>query len=980
MLRETRFHLPMAASLRLLLTVALLAVTVTPAFAAPATPATMHTFNVMLNGVSEVPGPGDPDGTGHAYLTFDETSGEVCYEIAVENIAAPTAGHIHQGAETAVGPVVVNLLTDPTQLAGCVTVDPAVVQAIIANPADYYVNIHNADFPPGAVRGQLLSTGTIFTVRVENVSGGTHFPGPFSPGAWAVFEDGAAPLFDLDQPDRGEGLEAIAEDGNPAMMAESLAGRDGVFFSGAFTTPEGEAGPAPLFPGQAYEFKIKATSPADRFTLATMLVQTNDIFVGPGANGIALFDADGNPIYGDITALNPFWDAGTEINEAPGMGPNHAPRQPAADTGPAEGVVSAFTNTTRGMPLADGVIAVELTENNGEFNFIITNISADGGSMVTPLSPLVYVIHNDAVSLFDVGAPASPGIEAVAEDGNAPVLVDELTGVAGIGMVNAAGAPIGPGGAFNFSVTPTEAYPYLSLATMVVESNDAFLAFGPEGIKLLDENGDPRSVDAILADFHREMVIWDAGTEANEVPGVGPNQVLRQAAANTGAADPTPGVRLYRDATNDLAGPNAGGFGEIIVTNTDTSGLFDVTLMNTSDTIVYPGVLTPVAWAIHNRDIQLFDPGMPATPGLERLAEDGNPAVLADELAGSTNVQSFGVVNTPDGAVDPGPIFPGGSYSWQVQADGDNRYLSVASMMVPSNDTFFAFEPAGLRIMNQDGTPRTDEEIAADIATQRLAWDAGTERNQAGAAGPDQAPRQAGPDTGMDEGAGVVSLLVGSDGVWHYPRPEEVVKITIEPMAMPMPNVIENPSFEDGMAPWRFFTSTNGNFTIGDMASDGESAARIEIDEAGRNVQLYQSGLTLEPNTRYRLYVDAKSNNGQDMNILIHQHRAPYTNYGARIAGVDLTTEYQTYVWEFTTANFDETVNDGRLRFWFAPHAEAGDVYMIDNVVLTKVNAEMASDMAFVAAMDDEAMLFAGGNVFEAETQNNPVYLPIVIQ
>lgn len=58
-------------------------------------------------------------------------------------------------------------------------------------------------------------------------------------------------------------------------------------------------------------------------------------------------------------------------------------------------------------------------------------------------------------------------------------------------------------------------------------------------------------------------------------------------------------------------------------------------------------------------------------------------------------------------------------------------------MIVPSNDIFFAFESEGFRLMNQDGTPRNDAEIAADIATQRLAWDAGTERNQAGAAGPD---------------------------------------------------------------------------------------------------------------------------------------------------------------------------------------------------------------------------------------------------
>lgn len=770
---------------RLWLTLALIGGALVPAVTARAAPNGTHTFTIMLAGIHEVPGPGDPDGSGHAQLTLNAQSGEVCYAITVDAVAPLTAGHIHQAAETASGPVVVNLLTDPTQLTNCVSADPTLVQAIVDAPADYYVNLHNGDFPAGALRGQLQSHATLFTVRIENISGGTHFPGPFSPGVWAVFGDGAAPLFDADQPDRGDGLAAIAEDGNPMPLAETLRTQDGVHFSGAFTTPTGGSGPAPLLPGEAYEFKIKATSPADRFTLASMLVQSNDIFIGPGPNGIALFDADGNPIHGDITMYNPFWDVGSEVNEAPGMGPNQAPRQPSANSGAAEGVVAAFTNSTRAMPLADGIIAVELTEENGEFTFVITNISANGGSIITPLSPPVYVTHNEDAALFQIGEPASAGIEAVAEDGNAPVLVNALTGAPGVGMVNAAGAPVGPGGQFSFSVTPSVEYPYLSLATMVVESNDAFLAFGPEGLKLVDDNGAPREVDAILADFHREMVIWDAGTEANEVPGVGPNQVLRQSAPNSGPVDPIPGVHLYRDSTNDLAGPNAGGFGEIHVTNSGTPGHFDVTLVNTSGNTVYPGALTPVAWAIHNGETQLFDAGMPASMGLERLAEDGNPAVLAGELAANVNVHASDVTSVPDGATDPGPLFPGDSYSWQIEADGSHRYFSVASMIVPSNDTFFAFEPAGLRLMNEDGTPRSDEEIAADIANQRLAWDAGTERNQAGAAGPDQAPRQAGPDTGMNEGAGIVSLLDGSDGVWRYPHPEEVVRITIEPMMMP---------------------------------------------------------------------------------------------------------------------------------------------------------------------------------------------------
>ena len=58
-----------------------------------------------------------------------------------------------------------------------------------------------------------------------------------------------------------------------------------------------------------------------------MYVQSNDLFLSPGDTGIALFADDGLPISGDITAQIGLWDAGTEVNEEPGVGANQAPRQ-----------------------------------------------------------------------------------------------------------------------------------------------------------------------------------------------------------------------------------------------------------------------------------------------------------------------------------------------------------------------------------------------------------------------------------------------------------------------------------------------------------------------------------------------------------------------------------------------------------------------------------------------------------------------------
>ena len=109
-----------------------------------------------LTGAAEVPGPGDPDGTATAQITVNPGPKRVCYKLRVSNIAPATAAHIHEAAPTAAGPVVVTLGA-PTSgtSSGCVTVTRELALEILKDPADYYVNVHNAAFPGGAVRGQL---------------------------------------------------------------------------------------------------------------------------------------------------------------------------------------------------------------------------------------------------------------------------------------------------------------------------------------------------------------------------------------------------------------------------------------------------------------------------------------------------------------------------------------------------------------------------------------------------------------------------------------------------------------------------------------------------------------------------------------------------------------------------------------------------------------------------------------------------------
>jgi CHRD domain len=109
-----------------------------------------------LTGAAEVPGPGDPKGAGTAQVTLNPNTGEVCYELSVENIQEATAAHIHEGALGKEGPVKVSLDAPKTGTAkGCKSADAALIKAIMQDPTGYYVNVHSAAFPNGAVRGQL---------------------------------------------------------------------------------------------------------------------------------------------------------------------------------------------------------------------------------------------------------------------------------------------------------------------------------------------------------------------------------------------------------------------------------------------------------------------------------------------------------------------------------------------------------------------------------------------------------------------------------------------------------------------------------------------------------------------------------------------------------------------------------------------------------------------------------------------------------
>jgi CHRD domain len=118
----------------------------------------------VLNGAKEVDpdgtrGTGDPNGRGSFSATIDGR--ELCYGIQVKNVGDPAAAHIHRGSRTVAGPVVQELehpdAGDPGSSGACVRLSANLARGLKRNPGRYYVNVHNADFPNGAVRGQLFA-------------------------------------------------------------------------------------------------------------------------------------------------------------------------------------------------------------------------------------------------------------------------------------------------------------------------------------------------------------------------------------------------------------------------------------------------------------------------------------------------------------------------------------------------------------------------------------------------------------------------------------------------------------------------------------------------------------------------------------------------------------------------------------------------------------------------------------------------------
>lgn len=191
-----------------------------------------------------------------------------------------------------------------------------------------------------------------FKIVISNVSSeralmlpdGGVIKAPIAPGAFALIS-GDATAFRNGEAAGSLGLEQLAEDGNAEPLIANLKAMAGVRMAGLF------------IPGQPFEV---VAAPGDRLVFATMFVQSNDLFYGPSDGAIALFDGSGDPVTGDRTDAVALWDAGTEINQQPGVGSEQAPRQSAAGVGTAENGVVHVVADDFAYPAVNAVVRLSI--------------------------------------------------------------------------------------------------------------------------------------------------------------------------------------------------------------------------------------------------------------------------------------------------------------------------------------------------------------------------------------------------------------------------------------------------------------------------------------------------------------------------------------------------------------------------------------------------------------------------------------------
>lgn len=219
--------------------------------------------------------------------------------------------------------------------------------------------------------------------------------------------------------------------GQSTITVENVLQSKPLVESGMF---KGTGSPALILPGQSVSIHFSAAK-GEALTFATMYGWSNDLFFAPENPGIAVYDASGNPIQGDVSAQIKLWDNGTRVNQAPGAAVTHPGTANSANITEVAGV-DAQGNSY--LPASQLVKAMLAYDGNSYFTLTLTNISG-GTANETPLSPGVWAVSYivggnllNAAPLYTKGQPTANGLTSIAEMGDNSALNTYLSGQTGI--------------------------------------------------------------------------------------------------------------------------------------------------------------------------------------------------------------------------------------------------------------------------------------------------------------------------------------------------------------------------------------------------------------------------------------------------------------------------------------------------------------------------------------------------------------------
>ena len=409
-----------------------------------------------------------------------------------------------------------------------------------------------------------------------------------------------------------------------------------------------------------------------------------------------------------------------------------------------------------------------------EVTVTIENLAPANGNFLTPF----WVgFHDGTFDVYDLGAPASSDLERLAEDGNTgPLSAAFLTSNAGIvdATIPGPAGPIAPGevATLTFDLEPTAGDSgYFSYASMVIPSNDAFVANGtPDAHAVFDELGNFVGGSFVVAGAE----VRDAGTEVNdELPAN--TAFFGQAAPDTGVVEggtvqvhpgfmPAGNGGILDDPMFAAADFTQPGYQIARITLSVTVSV-QVTIENLAPE--NGNFLTPAWVGFHDGTFDVYDLGAPASAELERLAEDGNTAPLSGLFLTSGAGAVDATIPGPAGPIAPGDV---ATMSFDLDpTDAGNRFFSYTSMVIPSNDAFVAnASPTAHAVFDELG----NFVGGSFVLVGSRVLDAGTEVN-------DELPAntaffgQAAPDTGVPEG-GVITVhegfqRAGSGGILDDP-------------------------------------------------------------------------------------------------------------------------------------------------------------------------------------------------------------------